>query len=154
MKWDGHDIKTGAFGVLAQERNWDKVIFDEDEDLFNWNLAATADVLPTNSVLKCWNTVSGEQAKCNLCHERLGSLRHILCGCQVALRQGRQTWRHDSILLTIYKMLRELRNRGAAKQKSRTKTPDLEPPNKVTRFVTAFSMGRRKRCQRKEKQHL
>ena len=32
-------------------------------------------------------------------------------------------------------MLRELRNRGAATQKSRTKTPDLEPPNKGTSFV-------------------
>ena len=49
-----------------------------------------------------------------MCQAKNSSLKHILCGCQVALKQGRQLWRHDSILLAIYQAIRSLRNRGAA----------------------------------------
>ena len=85
---DGHDAKLGSFGTLPQERDWNKAIFDDDEALFNWNLAATADVLPSNSVLHCWNEISKAQSFCKLCNTKKGSLRHTLYACQVALSQG------------------------------------------------------------------
>ena len=125
---DGHDAKLGSFGTLPQERDWNKVIFDDDEDLFNWNLAATADVLTTNSVLHCWKEISKAQSFCKLCNTKKGSLRHTLCGCQVALRQGRQTWRHDSVLLCIYQAIRQLRNRGLASQTKKRKTNSKSDP--------------------------
>ena len=114
------------------------MIFDDDEDLFNWNLAATADVLPTNSVLHCWKEISKAQSFCKLCNTKKGSLRHTLCGCQVALRQGRQTWRHDSVLLCIYQAIRQLRNRGLASQtRKRKANSKSEPTNpRQTKFIS------------------
>ena len=40
---------------------------------------------------------------CNLCSfcGNVQTLAHILAGCSTALEQGRYTWRHDSILMTI-----------------------------------------------------
>ena len=119
---------------MRQERDWNKVIRSQEDDLFRFNLAATEDVLPTPSVLKCWKQLSNP--KCSLCHEKNASLRHILCGCQVALAQGRQTWRHDSVLLAIYQTIREMRNRG----KARFLVGKTEP-QKLTKFVSASVKG-------------
>ena len=80
--------------------------------LFQFNVAATEDVLPTPSVLKCWGKITN--AQCHVCLSKSSSLKHILCGCQVALKQGRQLWRHDSVLLGLYKSIRALRNKEAA----------------------------------------
>ena len=80
-------VKWGE--MIQQDRDWNKVVKSQEDDLFWFNLAATEDVLPTPSVLKCWKQLSNP--KCSLCHEKNSSLRHILCGCQVARAQGRQT---------------------------------------------------------------
>jgi hypothetical protein len=112
VKWDG---------VMAQDRNWNELIQREgDDELFRFSLAATEDVLPTPSVLKCWRVpgMVGEKVKCHLCKAKQGSLSHILAGCNngsgSALQQGRYTWRHDSILLALYKQIRSMRNEGKA----------------------------------------
>jgi len=111
-----------------------------EDDLFRFNLAATEDVLPTPSVLKCWNKIA--DATCHLCSHANETLRHILCGCQTALGQGRQTWRHDSILLALYQHFRLMRNRGAAVFKSKRK-PKVAKSSFVSakgnRFDTADS---------------
>jgi hypothetical protein len=98
--------------VLETNHDWTESIMAPEDDLFQFNLAATEDVLPTPSVLKCWRELSN--ATCPLCKTKASSLKHILCGCQVALKQGRQLWRHDSVLLAMYQSIRALRNRGAA----------------------------------------
>ena len=92
VKWDK---------VLRSEPQWTYWIVDGEDDLFRFNLAATENVLPTPSVLKCWNQIT--DATCHLCSHANETLRHILCGCQMALDQGRQTWRHASMLLALYK---------------------------------------------------
>jgi len=74
VKWDG---------VMAQDRNWNELIQREgDDELFRFSLAATEDVLPTPSVLKCWRVpgMVGEKVKCHLCKAKQGSLSHILAG--------------------------------------------------------------------------
>ena len=71
------------------------------------------------SVLECWNKIT--DATCHLCLHANETLRHILYGCQTALGQGRQTWRHNSILLAPYQHFRLMRNRGAAVFKSKRK---------------------------------
>ena len=61
------------------------------------------------------------QSGCNLQGMRkwstVLSLSHVLARCPVALEQGRFKWRHDSILLQIFKIVREARNKGRAKFK-------------------------------------
>lgn len=112
VKWDG---------VMAQDRDWNELIRREGDDaLFRFGLAATEDVCPTPSVLKCWKVpgMTGSNVICHLCGVRQCSLRHILSGCNIgpssALQQGRYTWRHDSILLALYKHVRSMRNEGRA----------------------------------------
>ena len=61
-------VKWGE--MMRQDRNWDWIRSQED-DLFRFNLAATEDVLPTPSVLKCWKQLSNP--KCSLCHEKNAS---------------------------------------------------------------------------------
>lgn len=97
--------------VLETNHDWTESILAGGDDLFQFNLAATEDVLPTPSVLKCWGQLTNSQ--CPICRNKACSLKHILCGCQVALKQGRQLWRHDSILLAMYQTIRAMRNRGA-----------------------------------------
>ena len=68
--------------------------------------------------LKCWRVpgMAGGKVKCHLCKAKQGSLSHILAGCNngsgSALRQGRYTWRHDSIIPALYKQIRSMRNEG------------------------------------------
>ncbi|VDI32812.1 Hypothetical predicted protein [Mytilus galloprovincialis] len=38
---------------------------------------------------------------CTLCKDQPASLQHMLSSCQVVLKDGRYTWRHDSVLKTI-----------------------------------------------------
>ena len=96
-------VRSLSLKHFAEWVKWDKVIYSEpkwaywitsgEDDLFRFNLAASEDVLPTPSVLKCWNKI--KDATCHLCSHVKERLRHILCGCQIALDQRRQTWRHD-----------------------------------------------------------
>ena len=43
--------------------------------------------------------------KCTLCGFSKPTLKHVLNGCPMALKQGRYTWRHDSILLRLVEEL-------------------------------------------------
>ena len=70
-------------------------------------------------------------ASCNLCGHKNCTLRHILCGCQTALKQGRQTWRHDSVLYALYQQIRSMRNQGAAAHKL-----GLKPKEAHSSFVS------------------
>ena len=106
---------------MAQDRDWTELIRREgDDELFRFGLAATEDVCPTPSVLKCWKVpgMTGSNVICHLCGVRQCSLRHILSGCNIgqssAMQQGRYTWRHNSILLALYKHVRSMRNEGRA----------------------------------------
>ena len=112
-------------GVLERNHDWSQTTMLGDDELFQFVTAATEDVLPTPSVLKCWGLL--DDAKCHLCGHKRSTLKHILCGCQVALKEGRQLWRHDSVLLTLYEKIRTLRNRGLAKYRSKVQPKKFEP---------------------------
>ena len=125
VKWDG---------VMAQDRNWNELIRREgDDELFRFSLAATEDVCPTPSVLKCWRVpgMEGHNVMCHLCGVKQSYLSHILAGCNAgkdsALQQGRYTWRHDSVLLALYKHIRSMRNAGRAVLKRGLKRPAKQP---------------------------
>ena len=121
VKWDA---------VMEQDRDWNRLIFQEDDDLFRFEMSAVEDQLPTASVLLTWNMpgMTVENAMCHVCGKKQASLSHILSRCnsevgQSALKQGRYTWRHDSILLALYRAIRSLRNKGQAVFKLGLKRP-------------------------------
>ena len=61
-------------------------------------LRAVCDVLPTPTNLKTWGLT--EDPMCTLC-QKPANLEHILSSCQVALTQGRYTWRHNQVLRAL-----------------------------------------------------
>jgi len=69
-------------------------------------------------------------AQCPLCRHKQCTLFHILVGCKVALRSGRYTWRHDSVLL----LLRAAFQERLDKQNSTKIVPSL-PPDISKSFV-------------------
>ncbi|XP_071153667.1 uncharacterized protein [Mytilus edulis] len=55
-------------------------------------------VLPSPSNLYTWGLI--EDPMCTLCKDKPAFLHHVL-SCQVALKDGMYTWRHDRVLKTI-----------------------------------------------------
>ena len=116
-KWDG---------IMAQDKLWRTAIYQHDDTLFQWTIKAIEDQCPSPQVLKCWRKI--ENAACPICRAAGCSLKHILVGCSSALHQNRYTWRHDSILLNIYRAVRVAVNRGRA----RLKQGIAEKPHQTT----------------------
>ena len=65
---------------------------------------ASIDFLPTFTNLNTWG--KRNNTKCNFCVNK-ETLHHILNNCSTFLTQGRYTWRHNSILATIVKHLKD-----------------------------------------------
>ena len=63
--------------ILETKHDWSRSILGYEEDPFQFNVAATEDVLPTPSVLKCWGKITN--ARCHVCLQKSSSLKHILC---------------------------------------------------------------------------
>jgi len=84
------------------------------------------DTLRTPTIRKLWYGTKVD-ATCKVCNNNKHcSVPHVLSGCNPALHQDRYKWGYVSILLQIFKVVREARNRGHAKlklkqQKAQTK---------------------------------
>ena len=99
--------------ATAVDLSWQQLLHKQSDSYLRFLLNSTEDSLPTPSVLKCWRQASAGTAKCPLGCNYAGSLKHILCSCEIAHRtskeapQSRITWRHDSILLAIHHAVKE-----------------------------------------------
>ncbi|XP_071145089.1 uncharacterized protein [Mytilus edulis] len=74
------------------------------------------DVLPSPSNLYTWGLI--EDPTCTLCKDKPASLQHVLSACPVALKDGRYTWRHDSVLKRIEAKLDTTRRKKRKMQKN------------------------------------
>merc|ERR1712167_469188 len=84
---------------------WNHLLQQQDSYL-KFVLNGTQDSLPTPSRLNTWQQESAGDGRCPLGCKEKGTLKHILCRCWIALKeepQSRITWRHDSILLAIFR---------------------------------------------------
>ena len=81
-------------------------------------LRSVYDVLPSPSNLYTWGLI--EDPTCTLCKDKPASLQHVLSACPVALKDGRYTWRHDSVLKTIAAKLDTTRRKKRKMQKNIT----------------------------------
>ena len=116
--------------VMAQDREWNKLIKSRDDTVLSFQLGALEDTLPTPSIRKLWYGTKVD-ATCKVCQSgQQCSLSHVLARCPVALEQGRYKWRHDSILLQIFKIVREARNKGRAKFKLNQKKAQTQGRSK------------------------
>ena len=74
-------------------------------NLTSFCLASTYDTLPSPTNLKRWRITT--EAMCTLCSKEVCTTGHILGACKVALRQGRYTFRHDTVLHQVIEALLE-----------------------------------------------
>ena len=86
--------------VLKADLSWNSLIYTLPQELVKFLLNSTHNVLPTADNLKRWGKAIVDM-KCALCGFNNPTLKHTLNGCPMALKQGRYTWRHDSILLCL-----------------------------------------------------
>ena len=100
-------VQQGNLLKLIEAENadltWKSIIYDLPRGVLSFAVRASIDFLPTFSNLKTWGKRC--QTKCRFCGNQ-ETLVHILNACSVSLKQGRFTWRHDSILVHLLKTLK------------------------------------------------
>ena len=114
--------------VMQVDRKWHDLLSYRSDSQLRFRICATEDVLPTPSVLACLRQ-EGESGMCpHGCGVR-ATLRHILCECRIKEEpQSRITWRHDSVLLAIFKAVLAVVNRFKnATQKSKRTLAQSQP---------------------------
>ena len=88
--------------AMQIDKRWHSLLAYENDNQLKFRLLATEDQYPTPSLLRAWGGVG--DGMCPLGCASKGSLKHILTGCRLNEEpQSRITWRHDSILLAIFK---------------------------------------------------
>ena len=83
---------------IKNDLSW-KSVLAMPPNLLSFCLASTYNVLPTHSNLKRWRICS--EASCFLCGKKVCTTSHVLGACPTSLKQGRFTYRHDSVLTQI-----------------------------------------------------
>ena len=80
-----------------------KTILAMPQPLLSFALAATYDTLSSPSNLHRWRKITNPA--CLLCEKPICTSAHVLGACRISLTQGRYTYRHDSVLSTLYTSL-------------------------------------------------
>ena len=103
----GSYIMQGDFlSLLMEEKGcitWRSFLWDLPKGVLKFALNAGINTLPTCDNLKRWGKRVND--RCPLCGNTQ-TLLHVLSNCGTALDQGRYTWRHDSVLLSIIESIR------------------------------------------------
>ena len=91
-------VQGDLLQLLHEEKldiSWKSFAYEMPRNLLKFALNASIDCLPTKANLKRWNKTTSN--KCRLC-ANVETTTHIISSCQVALKQGRFPFRHDSVL--------------------------------------------------------
>ena len=100
-------VRNGDFttwdNIISSDIHWYDMIYDLNESVVSFRLNAISNALPSPYNLQKWGLKG--QGKCQLCNKRAATAAHILSNCYVAVRQGRYTWRHNSVLAMFSKDL-------------------------------------------------
>ena len=91
--------------VIDLDLKWKEVLYAISPSTLKFILNSIQDTLPDPANLRRWSAVV--EPACGLCGWKNVGHVHILCGCKVALEQGRVSFRHDSILKIISQALTE-----------------------------------------------
>ena len=126
--------------------SWDVLINARSPKLIAFVLNCFVNTVPSPDMLKLWGYQ--ERADCRLCGHAQCTLMHCLVGCTVALRQGRYTWRHDSVLNTLKPTLSQ-----HLAEHNRLATP--KPPGQCMSLppIAFVAAGAKKRPPRPRRRH-
>jgi len=78
---------------------WNRLLLGFHPGQLSFILRASSDTLPTPMNLRRWKIQTS--SSCHLCGCQRPTSAHILNGCPIALQQGRYTYRHDQVLLSL-----------------------------------------------------
>ncbi len=92
--------------AIPFDYSWKNIIYGPGEHLMKFVLHASVNWVRTPDLLRLWDYTN--QATCKICEAPNCTIHHILSNCNVALKQKRYTWRHDSVNLHLLKALTEL----------------------------------------------
>ena len=98
----GNYIMQGDYLALIMEEGncvtWRSFIWDIPQGVLKFAINAGINTLPTLDNLRRWGKRTND--RCPFCGN-IQTLLHVLSNCNVALEQGRYTWRHNSVLSSI-----------------------------------------------------
>ena len=98
--------------LLEEEENnleWRSAISSLPQGIQGWAARATTNSLPTPDNLCKWKKMV--EKTCPICGKTPCTLFHLLNNCQTSVNQKRYDYRHDSILLFLYNMLMETKDK-------------------------------------------
>ncbi|XP_035658193.1 uncharacterized protein LOC118403564 [Branchiostoma floridae] len=95
-------------GAVERRLSWSDLWSMQNARL-SFLLRSVYDVLPSPYNLTRWYK---NEESCQLCGRAQADLKHILSNCNIALQQGRYTWRHNKVLRLIAVMLEEVRKKA------------------------------------------
>ena len=102
----GRYVMQGDYlSLIIEEGNcisWKSYLWDVPQGVLKFALNAGLNTLPTSDNLKRWGKRVSD--RCQFCGN-IETLAHVLSNCTVALSQGRLTWRHNSVLSSIIKLI-------------------------------------------------
>ena len=102
----GRYIMQGDYLALIMEEGdsvtWKSFMWDIPKGVLKFAINAGVNTLPSHDNLKRWGKRVSD--RCPFCGN-IGTLAHILSNCPTALTQGRYTWRHNSVLTSIIKLV-------------------------------------------------
>lgn len=102
--------------------SWNTIIHGPGKRIISFLLNATINSLPSPYLRQLMGY--RQDSKCKLCGNKNCNVSHILSGCKTCLFGKRYTWRHDSVLLTIYLAIQTyLENHNSKKVKPTTVPP-------------------------------
>ena len=90
----------------AENHFWRRIMDGLPSGQLSFMLRAGSDTLPTPMNLQRYKIQVSSH--CKLCQGPQATTGHILSACPKALEQGRYTWRHDSVLLSLVKSLEKV----------------------------------------------
>ena len=109
QKLQGLSVQGKYLDVVHLEEDthvWHRIISGLPKKQLSFLLRAGSDTLPSPMKLRCWKL--RVSAKCSLCANSTCTTAHILSGCPSALEDGRNTWRHDPVLHSIFWGIRSI----------------------------------------------
>ena len=93
-----------AESAIPFDFSWKNLIWGGiSPDLIKFILASSVNWARTPNLMKLWGWK--KTAACCLCAADTCTLHHILSNCSYALADKRYTWRHDSVLFEIHRVL-------------------------------------------------
>ena len=110
--WNNH-LKTlvtqgnflGTEEHFSKDINFKSIVYNLPRNILSFFSNACIDTLPTNVNLSQWKKRS--LPNCALCHNK-ETLLHVFNNCQIMLEQGRYTWRHNSVLNSIFSFFKSV----------------------------------------------